>query len=336
VAAAVALLAAPAAAVPTGWTSPSRIFAAQGGPLHSMAVDAGGFIHIATEGAGGSSGIWYLTNDGGPWEKTRITIGDDHSPSLAVDDIGVHIAFSRHDSGETGTWTITNGSGGWIATQRHIGADGAPALDVHSGTEHIAVESADHKLLHLTGAWDSSGVWAAETVDTSCCTSRPSLRLTANGSPRIAYADGPPGHPAGLKLASRGSGWSSQMVDNHRSSSPSLVLDESDHADIVYVRGGAGTWYANKGSSGPWHLMQVSTTASGPPDVSAHSGSVALIYGSNGKLSYSTMSGIIIVKGIFSSSHDSKPEIDRAKGKLVVIYDRSGTSADGIEFTRQK
>ena len=331
------LLAAPAAAVPTGWTSATRIFAAKGGPAHSMAVDANGVVHIASEGGSSATGIWYITNDGGSWYHEQITTGDDHSPSIAVDDFGVHIAFNRRGGGEAGTWTVTNGTGDWVATQRHDGADGAPSLDVHSGTEHVAVASAENKLLHLSGAWDDPTWPAAEVVDGACCTSRPSIRLTASGSPRIAYADGPPGHPAGLKLASPGGGWSSQVVDNHRSSSPSLVVDESDHPDVVYVRGGAGTWYANKGSTGPWHQMLVSSTSSGAPDVSAHSGSVALIYGGNGKLSYSTASGIIIVKGPFSSSgHDSKPEIDRANGKLVVIYDRSGTSSDGIEFTRQK
>ena len=301
-----------------------------------MAVDATGFVHIATEGAGSDRGIWYLTNASGHWQTAHITSGDDHWPSLAVDDIGVHIAFARRDAGSAGTWTVTNGSGDWVAAERHAGSDGAPSLDVHAGIEHVAVQSASHALLHLFGAWDDGSWAAAETVDGSCCTSRPSLRLTASGAARIAFADGLPGHSAGLKLASRGSGWSSQTVDSHRSSAPSLVLDESDHPDIVYVRGGAGTWYANKGT-GPWNLRQISTTASGAPDISAHSGSVALIYGSGGKLSYATMSGAIVVTGPFSTSgHDSRPEIDRANGKLVVIYDRTGTSADGILFARQK
>ena len=125
VAAAFAVAAAPVAAVPTGWTSPLRVFAAKGGPAHSMAVDANGVVHIATEGGSTAAGIWYVTNDGGSWHHEQVTSGDDHSPSLAVDDLGVHIAFTRRGS-EAGTWTVTNGTGEWVATQRHNGADGVP------------------------------------------------------------------------------------------------------------------------------------------------------------------------------------------------------------------
>ena len=330
-----ALGVAPAAAVPPGWTAPVRIFAGHAGPAHAMAVDVAGFVHIATEGSGSTSGIWYLTNSSGHWQTTRVTTADDHAPSIAVDDIGVHIAFTRHDAAAAGTWTATNGSGDWVVTERHPGADGAPSLDVHAGIEHVAVASAAHALLHLFGAWDSAS-WTTETVDSSCCGSRPSLRLTSGGAVRIAYADGTPAHPSALKLASRGGSWSSKTVDGHRSSSPSLVLDDADHPDIVYLRAGAGTWYANK-TTGPWGLRQLSTTASGAPDIAAHSGSVAFIYGAHGKLTYATMSGGIIWTVAFSKSgHDSRPEIERMGGTPVVIYDRTGSSADGIEFSRQK
>jgi hypothetical protein len=325
----------PVAAIPNGWTSPVRAFAVNGAPAHSLAMDGVGAYHIASEGGPSASGIWYVTDSSGHWESTRLTTGNDHSPSIAVEDGIAHIAFVRSN---VGIFTATNDSGDWVVTQRHAGADGPPTLGVRSGTQHV-VFLTGHRLVHrFGGAGAPDGSWTAETVDGSCCTGRPSLAITSTGGIRVVYPDGTSSHPSGLRLASRGSGgWSSQTIDSHRSSLPTLSLDETNRPHVAYVRRGAGTWYATRSSGGPWGLRQLSPTASGAPDLAYHSGSIAFIYGSGDKLLYATQSGGVIFASTFSGTgHDSRPQLERFQGRAYITFDRAGTSHNGIMTTRQK
>ena len=106
---------------------------------------------------------------------------------------------------------------------------------------------------------------------------------------------------------------------------------------IAYVRRGAGTWYASRLTTS-WGFKQIDGGASGPPDLSAFSGSTAFIYGNTGRLKYATMSGGILLSKAFSStSGDRSPRIVRAGGKPVVTWLRkNGGSTDGVLLSRQK
>ena len=90
------VMALPAAAVPSGWTTPRQVLAERFGPKHSMAVDQHGYVHIAVEGLT-SPGIWYVSNAGGMgWFTIKVTHKPDYDPSIAVFSDGrVVIAFDR-------------------------------------------------------------------------------------------------------------------------------------------------------------------------------------------------------------------------------------------------
>ncbi len=103
------------------------------------------------------------------------------------------------------------------------------------------------------------------------------------------------------------------------------------------MRRGAGTWYAAKPGSG-WTLKLLDAGASGPPDISAFSGSAAFVYGKTGALKYATMSGGIILTKTFSKTNgDRRPRIVRQGGKPHVVFLRqNGGSGDGAYWTHQK
>jgi hypothetical protein len=106
---------------------------------------------------------------------------------------------------------------------------------------------------------------------------------------------------------------------------------------VAYVRRGAGTWYATR-STGGWSYKLLDAGSSGPPDLSAFSGSSAFVYGNTGKLKYATSSGgILFTKAFSSTSGDRSPRITRAGGKPVVTWLRhNGGTTDGILLSRQK
>ncbi len=329
--------AAPAAAVPTGWTSPSRAHATHKVVAHDLAVESDGTVHLAIE-SDNDTGIWYVTGGPGSWFKEPITIGKDRQPSIALDGSGVVIAYVRSDAGSEGVYTVTNVTGEWVTERRYTGVASDPTLAVSEGRAHIAFRVGS-TLRYATGPDDSAAGWITETVDGACCSTAPSLGLTSGGDPRVAYGDGTSASPGALVVRSRtgADSWSSQLVDNHRVSSPALTVYQTG-LYLAYVRRGAGTWYASKPGSQAWTLKQLDGAASGPPDISAFSGSAAFIFGKPGKLKYATMSGgILLTKAFTSTAGDQRPHVTRAGGKPLITWLRSnGGSGDGVLLSRQK
>lgn len=175
------LVAMPAAAVPTGWTGASRAYPTGQAVLHDIAVETDGTTHIATEG-GAAGGIWYVTRVGTTWERTQVTTGDDHAPSIALDGTGVVIAFARRDAGQEGIHTVTNLDGDWAPpVLRHSGSDANPSLAIFDGRAHIAFQPPGGTLRHAAGPADATDdtSWIGQLEDGSCWTSAPSLALTS-------------------------------------------------------------------------------------------------------------------------------------------------------------
>jgi hypothetical protein len=329
--------AAPTSAIPTGWTAPSRAHVTHKVVAHDLAVEADGTVHLAIESDDGS-GVWYVTGGPGAWFKEQITVGDDRRPSIALDGSGVIIAYARMTAGQEGIYTVTNVTGEWVTERRFAGAASDPSVAAHDGRAHLAFRVGS-ALRYAAGPDDSAAGWIDELVDGTCCSTPPSLALTSGGDARIAHGDGTPASPGGLVLQSRtGAGrWARQSVDAHRVTAPALsVFGTGLH--IAYVRRGAGTWYAAKPGTPRWTLKQLDAAASAPPDISAFSGSAALIFGKTGKLRYATMSGGILLTRAFSSTKgDRLPRVTRAGGKPVITWLRSnGGSGDGILVSRQK
>ena len=331
---------APVAAVPTGWTAPTRAHATHAAVAHDLASEADGSVHLAVEGAP-AAGIWYVTRSGSSWDKVQVSAGTDRSPSIALDGSGVVIAFARMDAGDRGIFTVTNINGEWEAPVKRFSGEGVdPSLAIFEGRAHLAFRTTGGSLRYAAGpddATDATG-WIAETVDGSCCTSAPSLGVTTGGAPRVAYADGTAASPGGLVVVSRtgASAWNRQVVDARRVSTPSLAIYGTG-LYLAYVRRGAGTWYASKPAA-TWSYKQLDASASGPPDISAFSGSAAFLFGKTGALKYATMSGgILFTKPFTTTAGDRSPRIVRAGGKPIVTWLRhNGGSADGVLLSRQK
>jgi hypothetical protein len=330
--------AAPAGAVPSNWTNPTKAWGSPGGPAHDVAVETGTvFTHIASQG--GPPGIWHIAGTGSSWTRTRLTSTDDRTPSIAIDGTSiVVIAFTRKTAGQQGIYTATNANGGWDITKRHSGNDGPPSLAVRDGVAHIAFQ-APNGLRYLRGAYDAGNEgWVNESVDGTCCSGPPALDLTADGKPRIAYPDGSSASPTGLAQSSRGSGgWSRMTVATYRVKSVAFDVDTGGSSHIAFVRPGGGTWYATR-STAAWGFRQLDPSLSGPPDLSSHSGSTAFVFGKTGKIRYATLSGGIIWAQDFTTTKgDRKPHIVRNGGKPVVTFARAnGGSTDGVLFTREK
>ncbi len=335
------LAATPSAAVPSGWTRPSRAHATHATVAHDLAVEADGTIHLAVEGAR-DGGIWYISGGPGAWSRQQVSSGDDRSPSIALDGSGVVIAFARMDPADRGMFTVTNIDGDWAApVRRHDGAASAPSLAIHEGRAHIAFREGASSLRYAAGpddALDGTG-WISELVDGSCCTSAPSLAVTSTGDARIAHADGTAASPGGLVVQSRSGpdSWSRQVIVASRVSAPALAVYGTG-LYLAYVKRGAGTWYASRPAGQRWTLKQLDAAASGPPDISAFSGSAAFVFGKPGRLRYATMSGGILLTRAFSStSGDRTPHITRVGGRPVVTWLRvNGGRGDGLLVSRQR
>ena len=341
--AAMLIVAMPAAAVPSGWTSPTRVYTDSSAPTHAMVTDPAGYTHIATQR--GSSGIWYVTNASGSWASCQLSSGNDREPSIAYGGGVVHVAFARRTSGQEGIYSTSSdrpGSAagcGWAITRRYAGKSSDPSLAAYEGTLSIAFRSTYRKLKFAKGP-ASSDTWnVLEVIDTNCCTSAPSLDLTTTGAPRVAYGDGTR-KALGLRYAVRaGAGWKKSKVSGGRVLHVSMVLDKSpgvfappsNAPKIVYVLKKRGTYLATKGSSyagGAWGNRFFGKYF-GSPDVSHSSNVTNLIYGGSGRLIWVRMSGAIWQPQTFSSTgRDVKPQLH---GSVVTFARKSG--APGIYYT---
>jgi hypothetical protein len=338
---------APASAVPAGWTKLKRVFSAGSAPNHALQV-AGGKVHIAAQD--GSSGIVYITDASGAWTRCRVSEGYDTRPSIAVTGGVVHVAFARGDAGEQGIWTASSdapsgGDGcGWTLVRRHAAKASHPSLAAHGDTLHVAFRTPDRKLRYRRGP-SGAGDWdLLETVDGTCCTSAPSLFLTHDGKPRVAYGDGTGKRPEGLRFALRsGAGWKKARVSGGRVKHVSLVLDHSpgvflgisNAPSIVFVIRRTGTVLAQKGTpslKGGWGTRFVGRHFA-PPDVATASNKTVLVYGGGGKVwTTSLQGGIWVGKSVSGSGRDGKPRIDLNGLNSVVTIARAKRGA-GVYHT---
>ncbi|CAN5828095.1 hypothetical protein BH23CHL8_BH23CHL8_04780 [soil metagenome] len=340
----------PAGAVPPGWTKPKRVFAASGAPAHSMRVDGAGKVHIAVEH--GESGIVYVTNALGSWTQCRVSNGDDRQPSLALGSGVVHVAFARSNAGQQGVYTASGapvagpGECGWSVSQRHAGKVSQPSLGAFGDTLHIAFRTADRKLRYTRGPSAADPWDILQTISGKCCTASPSVDITTEGSPRVAYGDGAGSDARGLKFALRGgSKWKKSKVSGGRIKHVSMVLDRSpgvftppsSSPKLVYVIKRGGTYHATKpgpGASGQWSYRYLGRRF-GPPDVAHVSNRTALIASGGGKIWLTVGSGGIFVGSTISGSgKDGKPQLDLHGIAPVVTFARSKGSP-GVYYTRE-
>ena len=347
----VAIIAAalPAAAFSSDWTSPKRVYKLTYAPNHSMVTDASGATHIAVER--GSSGIWYVTDASGGWTECRLTSLNDRQPSIGVGAGVVHIAFARQVDGQRGIYTAasdqSSGAGGcgWAEIRRFAGKASHPSLAVYGATLSIAFRTGAKHLRFIRGKASVSSWSASQTIDTDCCTSAPSLALTVNGAPRVAYGDGT-AKANGLKYAVKtSSGWKKKRFTSGRIKQVAMVLDHtpglfawdspSNAPHIAYVRKGKGTYHATKGTSGvsgQWRLDFI-TKAFGGADIVHNSNVTYIVFVKNGDLWSYRKTAIRYTKRLSSSGRDVKPQLHGARMRMT--FSRKSGSP-GVYHTRDK
>ncbi len=144
----------------SSWTVPQPI--ADSTSLDpTLAVEPiSGKVHIAYTVSGAQyDDVCYATNRSGTWQRTRLTNNSvyDHTPTIAVNDSIVHIAWITTDAASAykieyayyanGTWTQQ------ILAQSQLGGYGtgaAPFISVSpSGVAHIVYRGGDYNYYHI-------------------------------------------------------------------------------------------------------------------------------------------------------------------------------------------
>ena len=160
-------------------------------------------------------GVYYATNAGGTWSRTRIGNPGDGGP-IVVDAAGdAHVAYLGYDDGPGGTANFgvqyaTNASGIWVNRRILTGnfRDPSIALDA-AGKVHIAAALATNETARIYYASNASGQWTSRGLQSGNVDNRPSIAIRPNGQPSIAYAR--EGH--GIRLAERnGTTWTHRDV----------------------------------------------------------------------------------------------------------------------------
>ena len=309
------------AAVPAGWSGPTRVVSTSSQPRYSMVLDGSGKTHIAAE----DDGIVYATNAGGSWTKCRISDADDRepehrarrtagprrvrSPTTAVSSASCRVGLPG--------WL---GGCGWDVVTRHAGTTTKPSVAAHGSTLHLAFRTSDAKLRYMRGAWDATSWSVHQIVDSTCCQSAPALALTTEGSPRVAFGDS---SADGLKYAvPSGSSWNKRRVQRGRILHVAMVLDQTpdpwnglqpaNAPNIAYVVRNVGTSTPSRGGRAPRGRGRSGTSAphSAPPDLAPQSNKLAMVYGRGGKVSGPIEAGGIVVgRRISASGRDGYPQI---------------------------
>jgi len=339
------VFAVPAAAFSSNWTSPKRILAHDGQPLHASVVDGSGHVHVASEK--GSKGIHYMTNKSGSWKTCQLTFKNDRYPSITVAGDVVYFVFARQTAGEKGLYTAASDQPvqaaagcGFATTKRYTGGAGSSAVGVSGSQMHIAFRTSTKKLKYHRGNPASADWTVRENIDGKCCTSAPAMYFTTSGSVRVAYGDGTK-KAEGLKFALRSSGkWKKSKAAGGRVKYVDLVLDHSpgvftppnNHPRIAYVVKRKGVSVANKAApnaKGSWSRFFIGR----------HFGPTGLVYWSNqqkvlisgkGKMAMTTSGGpIYYTQAISNNGKDSKGVFmgDR------LTFSRKGK---GVFYTRLK
>lgn len=185
----------------------------------SIAVDAGGIVHIAFTDAG-SHHLYSAENSAAGWSVGMVADSAYGRPKIAVDGSGnSHIAYLNGIYGSLSY--ATNASGSWTQSLLAGGSVGNPDIAVSAtGTIHVFFEA------HGTStAVSGAGLWIAEkdpsspewileqvyagTVQDSGC----SIRIDDSGGVHLAYRLGYKMSEGSIVYSEKGSaGWQPEIV----------------------------------------------------------------------------------------------------------------------------
>jgi hypothetical protein len=256
-----------------------------------LALDADGHRHVvATSGRGD---LWYATDRTGIWMSMRVLLGDTDGglawtrPSVAVDEQGrVHVAVVSEctdcaPSAMHGIWYVTDKgrARGTFGAPRRVAGDMMtdPSLRVIGGVRYLAY----HRCLCGPGdteaplffKTDRGGRWTKEKVTDYGVS--PSLRVTADGQARIAYA-GRHGlryaaaktrrgaFPAPARIPGTGGGDSPSLALGSRGQPQVAWVRYDRRSQVLYSRSTSAGWVTPR-VLGPGRTVELSIDAAGRP-----------------------------------------------------------------------
>jgi hypothetical protein len=185
---------------PAGFTTPLEVVTGHFEDL-SEVVDTTNHLHIA---ATGRHGLWYLTNRGGSWSRSRILLDvPDKSwfePSIALDaNDRVHISVAQNScddcapGGSTGIYYLTDkgrqrGTFPAAATRIAPAGSGEGTIKVANGhlfLSYVRTCCMPGPLPKVLLRTNATGSWTTRQV--SLHGDQPSLRIGSDGRLRIAF-----------------------------------------------------------------------------------------------------------------------------------------------------
>ena len=289
----------------------------------SLVIDAGGADHATYYSF--DTGLYYATDAGGSWEARLLVPAEPWHYAgwrndLVVDAAGtVHVAY--YDSEEKTVYYGRLAGDSWTAEPvATIDGPEGPLVGTslvvdEAGVAYVAFESSMGDPLFADNA---AGAWAIETIEDRPGnienTGAPSLVLTADGMPVVAYAAcDDPGRGTDLHVAARVGGvWEIETAlaqvegDEYVAGLPSLAIDaggalhiahvwsaDADATDgsVCYTTDATGSWSTATLGSVPEVYAPVAIAAAG-------TGNVHILHGSGGRtgspLSPASSSGTVL------------------------------------------
>jgi hypothetical protein len=244
-----------------------------------IALDSDGSLWIAFalawDGLGPPGGtVHYVTNRSGSWSESTVLAADGaHSPSLAVRDGRVHLAYLKgglhYLTGTDGSWTETRVAESGAQPLLRLGADGSPRIVFgdRSGTlgdEQIWYATADP----ATGAFSLEAV--PGTLPGASVYEPSAMAVDSAGDVHLVYSDSAVaddvqiGIDDSYHVVRRADGWSAPQLTIPDAWSRWIAVDRSGAAHVV----GKGwttnaVWYATD-RHGSFEAKRLEPEASDP------------------------------------------------------------------------
>jgi hypothetical protein len=262
----------PAVAPRPAATDPTRVLTGAFPYGSALALDGAGHRHVVATSARGH--LWYATDRTGGWQDERILVGRRGEfgwtyPSITVDEGGrVHIAVVRDGTPwcapgpcSAGIFYLTDkgrARGHFGPPQRITGRQTTqPSLKVEDGVSYLAYvkpgtdwrRPEPPRLFFRT---DRSGAWEAELVADNGRS--PSLRVSSDGRPHIAWSAGNGVRYSRARTRSGGFAESQRIPSSHDGGGPSLALSASGSPQLAWVSEDQDSpdhiWYSRRSSAG--------------------------------------------------------------------------------------
>ncbi len=229
----------------------------------SLVVDANDDEHLAYVRYGRDPGIMLAKSSAGTWSPgTRVTDGNDSSPSMTVDGAGHHrIAFARSGgASDQGIWYATDATGSWVVSRVTTDpAEGPSMAEDPAGHLHIVYVSNGFSpgTYHVT---DATGSWVSERIAAGHLHDRPEIAISATGELHVAVASLAPETRGIYEYRKSGtSAWVASRVTTNYDIAPSIALDANGKSHVSferYANGSRGLDYATN-AGGSWATQQV-------------------------------------------------------------------------------